>query len=767
MTVVRNTNAWVIALMLTTSVLLAGAGQAKPAVASDALNMSRSQAEAALFATRFLTRFHYRRMPLDDAMSKRILDRYLKSLDGDRTVFLASDIARFNTRYATRLDDAIYDGEEALKGDLEAPFDIFRVYLTRAHERYAYAQSLLERGFDFGVAENYSFDRKNASWAASPGELDDIWRKRVKNDWLRLRLAPKPVDADVAKTNDAAGIATPAKPVVRSDKEIRELLAKRYRTFESRLDEVNGEDVFQSFLNAYATSIEPHTGYLAPLASENFNMQMSLSLEGIGAVLTRDEEFTAIQTIVKGGPADQSGKIKNGDRLLAVGQGETGSMVDVIGWRLDDVVKLIRGQKGTAVRIDVLPKTSGSDGKPMRVTLMRDRIKLEEQAAKSEIIEVGEGPAKRRIGLIELGTFYHDFEGQRRGDSEYRSSTRDVRRLLTTLKGQGVAGIVLDLRGNGGGSLAEATQLTGLFIPRGPVVQVREATGKISVESDNDPSVAWDGPLAVMVDRASASASEIFAAAMQDYGRGLIIGETTFGKGTVQNMLDLDQMARNDEPAYGQLKLTVAQFFRVNGGSTQHKGVVPDISFPNTWNADEFGESSYDNALPWTSVPSASYERRGDFAALVPQLEVRHVARVARDQEYQWWLEDLDDYRTQRETRSVSLLESQRRAERDQVEARRVAREKARAEAGTSRRDVALTADDGLDAIDQRAGEDAEADVEEEADVLAVESARILSDAIELLRASPALASRVGAFKIIASRVEPAAAVEVDTARRN
>lgn len=761
MIVVRK--AFVFLLAVTT--VLAGSGEAKPPATSDVLAMSKTQAEAALFATRFLTRFHYRRMPLDDAMSQRILDQYLKSLDGDRSVFLASDIASFKSSYGTRIDDAIYDGEEALKGDLEAPFEIFRTYLARAHERYANSQTLLDRGFDFSQTENYSFDRENAAWAQSPAELDELWRKRVKNDWLRLRLAPKSVDADVAKKNAAAGVVTPAKPVVRSDQEIRDVLRKRYRTFESRLDEVNNEDVFQSFLNAYATSIEPHTGYLAPETSENFNIQMSLSLEGIGAVLSRDEDYTAIQTVVKGGPADQSDKIKVGDRVVAVGQGASnGAMVDVIGWRLDDVVKLIRGQKGTSVRLDVLPKTSGSDSKPMRVTLVRDRIKLEEQAAKSEIIEVGEGAQTRKIGLIELGTFYHDFEGQRRGDAEYRSSTRDVSRLLTKLKGEGVSGVVLDLRGNGGGSLAEATQLTGLFIPSGPVVQVREATGKISVESDNDPTVAWDGPMAVMVDRASASASEIFAAALQDYGRALIIGETTFGKGTVQNMLDLDRMARNDEPTYGQLKLTVAQFFRVNGGSTQHKGVVPDIAFPTTWDADEFGESSYDNALPWTSVPSAQFERRGDFATLVPQLETRHVARIAKDQEYQWWLQDLEDYRLQRNTKSVSLLETARRAERDQIEARSVAREKARSEAGTSRKDRALTPDDGLDAVDQRAG-DADEDEDEQPDVLAIESARILSDAIDLLRGNPTLATRVGAFELIASRSHPVSTAA--TARRN
>ncbi len=764
MTVMRKT--WL--LLLAGAVLLAGAGQATPVAEREPLSMSRSQAEAALFATRFLTRFHYRRVPLDDAMSRRILEQYLKSLDGERTVFLASDIAGFEAKYGTTLDDAIYDGEEALNGDLEAPFDIFRVYLKRAHERYAHAQALLDRGFSFNENEQYAFGRDKAQWASSRADLDEIWRKRIKNDWLRLRLAPKPVDAKVAEKLDEKGVVVAAEPVVRSDKEIRELLGKRYRTFDRRLDEVNSEDIFQSFLNAYATSIEPHTGYLAPQTSENFNMLMSLSLEGIGAVLTRDEDFTAIQQIVKGGPAAKSGQLKVGDRVMAVGQDKKGPMVDVVGWRLDDVVKLIRGGKGTSVRIDVLPKTVGVDGKPVRISLVRDRIKLEDQAAKSRIIEIGEGADKRRIGLIDLETFYHDFEGQRRGESDYRSSTRDVERLLTKLKGEGVAGIVLDLRSNGGGSLTEATQLTGLFIPKGPVVQVREATGKISVDRDEDPSVAWDGPLAVMVDRASASASEIFAAALQDYGRALIIGETTFGKGTVQNMLDLDRMARNDKPAYGQLKLTVAQFFRINGGSTQHKGVVPDIAFPPTWDESEFGESSYDNALPWTSVPSAKFERRGDFKALLPQLESRHEARVAKDREYQWWLEDLNDYRRQREAKSVSLLESERRAERDQIEKRRVAREKAREDSGVAREKRTVDIDDGLEAIDRPlASDDDEED--QKPDVLAIESARILGDAIDLLRGNPTLASKVGAFQLIASRspAAPALPVATEPARSN
>jgi carboxyl-terminal processing protease len=682
---------------------------------------SREQAQAALLATRFLTNFHYKRVPLDDAMSKTIFDRYLESLDGDKLFFTAADVAEFRA-HADALDDAIFDQK------LEPPFEVYQRYVQRVGERTAHARALLQKGFDFTVDEQYRFDREHAMWAAGDKELDELWRQRVKNDWLRLKLAG------------------------RDDKGIRETLDKRYVGFEKRLRELDGDDVFQSFMNAYSSAIEPHTNYMSPRASENFNIQMRLSLEGIGAVLGREDEYTAIRQIVKGGPADLSKRLKVGDRIVGVGQGDQGTMTDVVGWRLDDVVDQIRGKKGTTVRLDVLAADAGLDSKPVPLTLVRDKVRLEEQAARSELIEVEAGKTTHRIGVVRLPTFYHDFEGARRGDANYASSTRDVARLIKELKGKQIDGLVVDLRGNGGGSLTEASDLSGLFIDEGPVVQVRDAQGRVTIEGDADKGVAWDGPLAVMIDRESASASEIFAAAMQDFGRALILGENSFGKGTVQNLIDLDQYARDPSVHFGQLKLTVAQFFRINGGSTQHRGVVPDIAYPQTaWAGEDFGESALDFALPYSEVKAADYVRSGDLSALTPLLATRHDARIAKDQEFKWWFEDLAEYQKQRDRKEMSLLESARRAERDLNEKKRADRKAARIAAGIDppNQDADASGDDGLLADERRekaADDDAEA--KDKPDFLLREGAHILADAIDLLSADRQLAARVKSFDL-------------------
>lgn len=714
-------------------VLPAAPMTAVPAAVDPAsLKPAAGDAQAAMWATRFLTRFHYKRVPLDDAMSGEILRRYLESLDGDKLFFTRGDVDGFQ-HFATSLDEAIYDGE------LDPPYAIFRTYVERVDQRTRHARALVAKGFSFDVDETWTSERKDAAWAADSAELDEVWRKRVKNEWLRLKLNGKAED------------------------EIRKTLDKRYRSYGQRVAELDGEDVFQTFMNAYATAIEPHTGYLGPRAAENFNMQMRLSLEGIGAVLGKDDEHTVVRTIVKGGPASKSGQIHVGDRIVGVGQAK-GPVQDVIGWRIDDVVELIRGPKGTTVLLDVLPKDAGSDGKPVHLSIVREQVKLEEQAAKRSLIEVEDGARTRRIGVISLPTFYHDFEGHRRGDADYRSSTRDVARLLAELKAEGVDGVVVDLRDNGGGSLTEATDLTGLFIDRGPVVQVRDAQGRVSVEADAQAGVAWDGPLAVLVNRSSASASEIFAAALQDYGRALIIGETTYGKGTVQNLVDLDNVAQNDEPAFGQLKLTVAQFFRVNGGSTQNKGVVPDVAFPTTFDPAEWGESAIDNALPWTSITAADYAGQGNFNELVPLLAARHEQRVSRDQEFQYWVADLDEYRKLRQQKSESLLESTRRQERDALEAKQKARKaerealaKAAAAAAGAAGKAAIAADepelvldDGLQADERPIEDEAAEDEAERPDVLLTESARVLADAIDLLQGDAQLAARVKAFNVVA-----------------
>ena len=681
---------------------------ATPAAAS--FEPSAEQAAAARLVYGILSdsRYVYRAKPLDDRLSAEIHRRYLESLDGQKLFFIQADIARFQA-YRLGHDDAIKSQQ------LGPAYDIFATYVKRVDERVAHARRLLAKPFDFSTDESWAYDREDAAWAAGGAELDQLWRKYVKNDALRLRLAG------------------------RSQEDIRKTLDKRYAGLAERVHELRGDDVFETFMNAYASSIDPHTSYMSPRSAENFNMQMRLSLEGIGAVLQRQEEFVVIRTIVPGGPAGSGGRLKVGDRVVAVGQGDKGPMVDVVGWRIDDVVALIRGKKGTRVRLDVLPAEAGIDAKPQLVSIVRDQVKLEQQAAQKRIIAVGD----RRIGVVELPTFYLDFEARRRGDRDARSATADVARLLRELRTEKVDGVVVDLRNNGGGSLLEAVELTGLFIDQGPVVQVRETGGRVSVESDDDRGVAWDGPLAVLVNRSSASASEIFAAAIQDYGRGLIIGEPTFGKGTVQSLIDLDRFPRKGDARFGQVKLTVAQFFRVDGGTTQYAGVVPDLQFPVSLDASEYGESSFDNALPATRIAQAPHGNLGNLGALRPQLQAHHKARVTRDPEFIWWSQDVAKFRAEREKKMISLNETVRRAERDRLDAERQQREAARKAAGLDA-DSLARADDGLTANERSVTQQA---AEEEAaktrpDPLLRESAAILADALDLLSADRALTAQ-------------------------
>lgn len=605
-----------------------------------ALKPTAEQAQAALLATRFLTRFHYRAEPLDAAMSQKIFDRYFDSLDADRLFFTQTDIDRFAPQ-RTKLGDDIYDQ------NLSVPFAIFNLYEQRVAERTAYARDLLKKGFDFDKDESYRYQREKAPWAKDTAELNDVWRKRVKNDWLRLKLAGQ----DSAK--------------------IRATLDKRYANYVERIRQLDGQDVFQTFMNAYALSIDPHTNYLGPRASENFDIAMKLSLEGIGAVLTTRDDYTAINEIVSGGPAALSGKLKAGDRIVGVGQGDSGTITDVVGWRLDDVVDLIRGPKDTTVRLEVLPADAGPDGKHELIALVRKKVNIEEQAAKSSVIQVKDGDAVRRIGVITLPTFYEDFDARRRGDKNYKSAARDVAKLLTELQAKSVDGIVMDLRNNGGGSLSEAIDLTGLFVGKGPVVQVRNANGRVEEGRNLRTAMAWSGPFAVLVNRNSASASEIFAGAIQDYGRGIIIGENTYGKGTVQNLVDLDQMSQSEKPAYGELKMTIQQFFRVDGASTQLRGVKPDIDFAVTGDYAQNGESTNSNALPWASIAAADFTPTSDLKPIVPLLLAMHDKRVAHEQPWLAYQADVADIRKLRQETSISLNEKVRSAERDEQELKR------------------------------------------------------------------------------------------------
>jgi carboxyl-terminal processing protease len=546
----------------------------------------------------------------------------------------------------------------------------------------------------------------------------------VRNDWLRLKLAGKQPD------------------------EIRKTLDKRYANLANTADDLNGEDAFQSFLNAYTNAIDPHTDYFNPRAAERFNQAMSLSLEGIGAVLQKQDDVVVVREIVPGGPAAMSKVLQPGDRIVGVGQGKGGPMEDVVGWRIDDVVEKIKGPKGTQVRLDIIPPQAGLDSKPNLLTLTRARIRLEEQAAKSKLIDLpaANGEPARRIGVIDLPAFYQDFERRRDENGDYASATRDVKKLLAQFKAQGVDGVIVDLRNNGGGSLDEAVNLTGLFIDRGPVVQVRESSGRVSVDGDDNAGVAWDGPLAVLVNRGSASASEIFAGAIKDYGRGLIIGENTFGKGTVQNMVDLDRWPANDGSQYGQVKLTIAQFFLPGGSSTQNKGVAPDIAFPVSVDASEFGESTYDNALPWTRIAAAPHVRYGNFGAILPKLEQMHEARVAQDPEFRWWEEDVAKFRADQAKKYISLNETERRKERDEAEAVQKRRQEERVKLDLSLDPVAADAiDDGLQAGERDVVKDAarEKAAENRPDPLLRESAAILGDAMGLLVANKALTAQV------------------------
>jgi len=705
--------ACLLALALSTPLaMLARADTALPSAAT------ADQALATKYVYGLLSdsRYAYRPRALDEAMEKDVFKRYLETLDSGKQFFTQADIDSF-APFQAHVGSAIRDGE------LDPAFGVFAVYKQRVGQRVAYARKLLNQNFDFSGNEKFEYDREKVPWAANEAELDTLWRQQVMNDWLRLKLAGKKPD------------------------DIRKTLDKRYANLAKSVNELKGEDVFQFFLNAYTNAVDPHTDYFTPRTAENFNQQMSLSLEGIGAQLQKQDDVVVIREIIPGGPASVDGTLKPGDRIVGVGQDKSGPIEDVIGWRIDDVVAKIRGSKDTQVRLEYIPAELGVDGAHRTVTLTRQKVRLAEQAAKGETITVParDGEPERRIGIIKLPGFYQDFEGRRRNAADYASATRDVAKLLAGFKADKIDGVVLDLRNNGGGSLDEAVELTGLFIEQGPVVQVRESGGRVTVNGDRSEKVAWDGPLAVLINRGSASASEIFAGAIQDYGRGLVIGETSFGKGTVQNIVDLDRWPASEEQRFGQVKLTIAQFFRVSGSSTQHKGVVPDIAFPASVDASEFGESTYDNALPWTRIAPVPHTQYGNFAPLLPKLESLHASRVAKDKEFQWWEQDVEQFREEKAKKYLSLNEAERRAEREKQDAQRKERQAIRKQLGLPLDPLAEDSDDGLtgnerDIVKDTAREKA---AEKRPDPLLNESASILADALNLLEQDRPLSAQV------------------------
>lgn len=693
---------WCLPLVFAAAMFNAG-----PATAE--LSPLLQQSRAAHLSAEILRLHHYKHIPLDDALSAKIFDNYLKVLDSEKIFFLQTDIERFSSA-RTHLDEAM------LNENLSIPFAIYNLYQQRVGERASYARSLLAGGFDFNGRESYQYVRKNMPWPKSADDMNELWRKRVKNDWLRLRLAGK------------------------DDASIRATLGKRYDNILSGMSKINSDDAFQGFMNAYATAIDPHTNYFGKRAAEEFDISMRLSLVGIGAVLQDKDEYTTIRELVAGGPAALSGNLNIGDRIVGVGQGENADPVDVMGWRLDDTVAIIRGAEDTVVRLDILPAGASPDGKHKLVSLLRKKISLDKQAANKSIIEIKDGGAVSRIGVITLPGFYLDFAARQNGDKEYKSATRDVARLLGELKKEKVDGVLIDLRNNGGGSLDEAVALTGLFIDKGPVVQQRDSNGNVLVSSDTNAGVVWNGALAVLINRASASASEIFAAAIQDYGRGIVVGERSFGKGTVQTVVNLDQLVKDDKAGFGELKMTIAQFFRINGGTTQLRGVTPDIALPTLTDAEEFGESSYDNALPWMQIKAADYKPVGDVNAVVPALLAKHDSRVRKDKDFQYLLEDIAELNARRKLKQLSLNEAERRKERASMDARVKRRDKDRTDNLTGN-----VRDDGLQSNERNI--DADLAIEkarkDAKDILLNEAAHILSDEVQLPSANGKLVSGV------------------------
>jgi len=664
------------------------------------LKPTLEQGQAASLSAEVLKRYHYKPIPLNDDLSQKIFDAYIKSLDGEKIFFIQTDIDQFSNA-RTKLDDAI------LSENLGIPFAIFNLYKQRISERITYAQSLLKQGFDFTKQESYQYDREKAPWLKSEDEAHELWQKRVKNDWLRLKLAGK------------------------TDKNIVEVLNKRYDNYLKGINKLKSEDAFQSFMNAFAMTVDPHTNYFGIRASEDFDISMKLSLDGIGAVLEEKDEYTTIRELVAGGPAALSGKLKVGDKIVGVGQGEGSPIVDVTGFRLDDTVALIRGTTDSLAVLEILPAEAGPDGKHKFVSIIRKKISLEKQAAKKSIIEVKDGAITRHIGVITLPVFYEDFAARAKGDKDYKSATRDISALLDGLKKDKVDSVLIDLRNNGGGSLTEAINLTGLFIDQGPVVQERDAKGEIKVDSDNDRGVAWNGQMGVLINHASASASEIFAAAIQDYGRGIIIGETSFGKGTVQTVVDLDDLVKNSKPKFGELKMTVAQFFRINGGTTQLRGVIPDVSLPSFLDSDSFGEASYDNALPWSQIKAADYMTTANLVSIVPTLKANHDSRVAKDKDFQYLVKDIADVTTERKKNSISLNFVDRQKERDAKEAILKSREDSNAS-----KKAASNRDDGLQSNERNLKDDLalEKANKDTKDILLNEAANIMSDEVGLTK---------------------------------
>jgi carboxyl-terminal processing protease len=657
-----------ILLVTFTAAVLACSAAPKPQQLVDGIANIKPDEQQSLVAKEVVTlieNYNYKKIQLNDSISSLILDRYIKALDPSKYYFLASDIKEFE-QFRNSLDDDLRNG------DLSAPFYIFNVYLKRYNEWIAFSLQNVKTKFDFNSNDKYVYDREKLPWAVTRAALNEIWQKRLKYEMINLQIAG---------TSEAKNIET---------------LTKRYQNQKSQVAKVNNQDVFQTLMDAFTESIDPHTNYFNPTNATAFNEDMARSFDGIGARLMVENEVVKISEIIPGGPAFKSKQLNAGDRIVGVAQGN-GEFEDIIGWRIDNSVSKIKGPRGTTVRLKVIPAGQDLSSKPVIIALVREKIVMEEQSAKKTVKTIQSNGKAYKVGIITVPAFYADFKAASAGDPNYKSTTRDVRLLIDSLKNRDkVDAIMMDLRSNGGGSLVEAIDLTGLFIDRGPVVQVRDLKGRIDVSQDTNPGVAWDGPFGVMVDRLSASASEIFAGAIQDYGRGIIMGTQTYGKGTVQSSIDLNKLlnpsmlqrlaslinktavvkgeAPKEAPQLGQINLTMAKFYRVNGSSTQHKGVMPDIVFPSIYPLDKIGEDTEASALPWDVIPRSNFNPVADLSPLKTELVNRHKARMDKSVDYKQLVEDIADMQNRDKETSIVLNQAKLKAERDSLETKSLER---------------------------------------------------------------------------------------------
>jgi len=674
-----------LALSAVGLLVLCGVGSSAVPTASellpaDAVGPTAQERTLAPRVAGILEQNHYRHIPIDERLSPQVLERFLTALDPQHSYFLASDIAGFD-RWRLRFGDMIHTGE------IDPAYLIFHIFQQRNREHMDYALKLLDTEPDWTRDESFDFDREHAAWPSSQTEIDELWRLRVKNDAISLLLTGKSW-ADTADT-----------------------LRKRYQRVLTRLDKITPEDVFESLMNAYASAYDPHSNYFSPRSSEEYRIQMSLSYEGIGASLQLTDDYVTVTNVLPGGPAAVDGTLKPNDRITAVAQGNDGAMSDVIGWRLDDVVQLIRGKVGTVVRLQILPAgaTPGTAERQLRLT--RNKVTLEAQAAKKEVRTLQRDGHSYKIGIITVPSFYNDMEGG--AGAENRSTTHDVRRLLQQLTSDGgVDGLVLDLRGDGGGYLPEAIGLTHLFVSHGPAVQLKDTTGQLEILDEPDPGQAYAGPLAVLIDRTSASASEIFAGVIQDYHRGLIVGQTSFGKGTVQSVIPLDRWS--SKPTEGQLTVTIGKFYRVTGESTQLRGVTPELELPSPISTEEVGESALDHALPWDRIAPAPFRALPPEGSLVQTLSTEENDRATHNADYQWLLASLANLNTARQEKTLSLNLKKRQQERKEQDQARLTQENARRSA------------DGLPPV--KSVEDI--NLSEEPDVILAQAVDIMADGV-------------------------------------